>query len=203
MRDDEFEDLFKPYGRLVRCDLKKGGFGFVEFEERDHAEDALKALDDTEVLGRRIVVQYAKNPIRKTDDNSCFKCGQSGHWARDCPDSRGGYGGRDRGGYGGYGGGRDRYDDRRDDRRDRYDDRRDRYDDRRDRYDDRRRDDYYDRGRSDRGRDRYEPYGRRSPDRSSRRSPARRSPERHASRTPDRKGSPSDRRSPSRDRSPK
>jgi len=34
---DEVEDLFSSYGKITRCDVKRG-FAFVEFEDRKDAE---------------------------------------------------------------------------------------------------------------------------------------------------------------------
>ncbi|KAJ2012054.1 hypothetical protein IWW57_006432, partial [Coemansia sp. S610] len=69
-------------------------YGFVEFDEIRDAEVALKECNGMDVRGERMVVEFAKGPARRRDDNSCFRCGQEGHWSRDCPDSR--RGGRSR-----------------------------------------------------------------------------------------------------------
>ncbi|KAH9139997.1 hypothetical protein AeRB84_015722 [Aphanomyces euteiches] len=63
----EFEEMFSKYGRLISCDLiedpitkESRGFGFVVFEDKRDAEDALQALHDKEVMGRRIRVEKSK-----------------------------------------------------------------------------------------------------------------------------------------------
>ena len=43
-RPRDMEDLFYPYGRILRCDVKVG-YGFIEFEDRRDAEDAIRGLN--------------------------------------------------------------------------------------------------------------------------------------------------------------
>ncbi|KAJ2051587.1 hypothetical protein H4S04_001886 [Coemansia sp. S16] len=81
MSSDELEKIFATYGKLSRCDVKRGAslcYGFVEFDEICDAEAALKECNGMDVRGERMVVEYAKGPARKRDDNSCFRCGQEG-----------------------------------------------------------------------------------------------------------------------------
>ncbi|KNC84932.1 hypothetical protein, variant [Sphaeroforma arctica JP610] len=107
IREADLEDVFIKYGKINRCEVKNGGFAFVDYEDKRDAEDAMKAEDGREIRGARIAVEWAKGPKTKNDD--CFKCGRGGHWARECPNSGGGrYDDFGRGGGRGdkYGGGR-------------------------------------------------------------------------------------------------
>jgi len=138
-REQDLRDLFDSHGKIesarIVTDRDSGrsrGFGFVTYENANDAEDARKALDGRDLLGRDIRVEIAKD---RGSGGGRFGGGRGGG---------GGYRGRGRGG--GYRG----------DRRDRY------YGDRdRDRgYDrDRDRDRGYDRERDrdrDQGRRRYD-----------------------------------------------
>ncbi|XP_071738559.1 glycine-rich RNA-binding protein RZ1C-like isoform X2 [Rutidosis leptorrhynchoides] len=130
------------------------GFGFLTFSDRRGMEDAIREMDGRDLGDRAISVNKAQ-PRTSGDDadhgygrtrtypsgggrggyggggdrslgqDECFKCGRSGHWARDCP-STGGGGGRGRGGgqfssRSRFGGGGDRYADRDSYFSDRYD----------------------------------------------------------------------------------
>ncbi|KAJ2732120.1 hypothetical protein IW152_004042 [Coemansia sp. BCRC 34962] len=81
MSSEDLEKIFASYGKLSRCDVKRGaslGYGFVEFDEIRDAEMALKECNGMNVRGERMVVEFAKGPARRRDDNSCFRCGQEG-----------------------------------------------------------------------------------------------------------------------------
>ena len=86
----DLEDIFYTYGKILRCEVKYGGYGFVEFEDRHDAERAIKREDGARLYGQRIVVEWAKGEARKnaSDSDECFYCKKRGHWARDCPDKR-------------------------------------------------------------------------------------------------------------------
>eukprot|EP00249_Psilotum_nudum_P010563 c22615_g1_i2 orf=1610-2314(-) len=128
------------------------GFGFVTFADERGMEEAIAGLHNRELDGRVISVNKAQPRFggggdygfgggysngggrrggyggRGVGREDCFKCGQPGHWARECP-SGGGFGrysGQDRYGGGGRGGPNyGRYGDRGRGDRDRYP--RDRY----------------------------------------------------------------------------
>ena len=63
--DRQLEDLFKEHGEVTsarvitdRFTKRSRGFGFVEMESG--AEDAIQALNDSEVEGRKLVVNESK-----------------------------------------------------------------------------------------------------------------------------------------------
>ena len=63
--EEDLKDLFNTYGEVKKCTIpldrdsrRKRGFGFVEMESG--AEDAIQALNDSEVDGRKLVVNESK-----------------------------------------------------------------------------------------------------------------------------------------------
>lgn len=63
----KLEEIFAPFGTvtdaIVLTDRETGrsrGFGFVTFESAEEAEKAIAELNETEVEGRNIVVNVAK-----------------------------------------------------------------------------------------------------------------------------------------------
>ncbi|OGU65644.1 MAG: RNA-binding protein [Ignavibacteria bacterium RBG_16_36_9] len=65
--NNQLLDTFKPYGNVVSAkvvtDKESGrsrGFGFVEMENDNDANSAIKALNGSELNGRKLVVAAAK-----------------------------------------------------------------------------------------------------------------------------------------------
>lgn len=56
----DLERVFDEFGRIDRIDMKNG-FAFVQYESARAATDAVKYLDNTDVDGRRIMVQFPKS----------------------------------------------------------------------------------------------------------------------------------------------
>ncbi|MDV5121913.1 MAG: RNA-binding protein [Candidatus Scalindua sp.] len=75
--DDEVKDLFSPHGEISSVSIIKDkqsgqskGFGFIEMPNQAEAEEAIKALNESEVKGRNIKVNTARpkeeRPKRRT-----------------------------------------------------------------------------------------------------------------------------------------
>ena len=63
----QLEDIFSKIGKVISCDVIKDrdtgqskGFGFIEMENDKEADEAIEKLNDTEMEGRKIVVNVAR-----------------------------------------------------------------------------------------------------------------------------------------------
>ncbi|RUS13490.1 hypothetical protein BC937DRAFT_95241, partial [Endogone sp. FLAS-F59071] len=90
-RPDDYKDFFAKCGTIVNIEAKNG-FGFVEYEDKRSAEDAIQQFNGSDFLGQNIRVELALSELgmRKhrgslnVDGGACFTCGALGHFARNC-----------------------------------------------------------------------------------------------------------------------
>lgn len=104
LTSDELKNVFSQYGAVASATVitdkftgQSKGFGFVEMENDDEAQAAIKALDGSDMNGRKIAVSVAR-PREERPQGGFRRDGDRGGFNRD----RGGFD-RNRGG-GGYGG---------------------------------------------------------------------------------------------------
>ena len=111
MTDEDLRTLFEQYGSVTSAKIVKDkvsgrskGFGFVEMPEDSEAQNALSSLYDSEVLGRKIIVNEAQPKPQNGGGGGGFKKRSFGGGGS------GGGGGYKKGGFnrGGGGGGYNR-----------------------------------------------------------------------------------------------
>ena len=63
----QLKDIFSKIGKVISCEVIKDrdtgqskGFGFIEMENDKEADEAIEKLNDTEMEGRKIVVNVAR-----------------------------------------------------------------------------------------------------------------------------------------------
>ena len=100
MTDEDLSNLFTQYGTVTSGKILKDkmngrskGFGFVEMEDDEAARTAIANLNETEVMGRKLIVNESQ-PRQEGEGGFKKRSGGGGY---------GGGGGRSGGG--GYGGG--------------------------------------------------------------------------------------------------
>uniref|UniRef100_H2Z4P5 Serine/arginine-rich splicing factor 7 n=1 Tax=Ciona savignyi TaxID=51511 RepID=H2Z4P5_CIOSA len=98
---EELEEEFGYYGRLDSVWVARNppGFAYVLFEDARDAKDAVRALDGKVICDRKVRVDISNSrstgrPMRRGPpsfdrDMRCYNCSETGHFARDCPRSRG------------------------------------------------------------------------------------------------------------------
>ncbi len=104
MTSEDLQELFAPYGEVTSAKIvtdkfnnnRSKGFGFVEMADDEAARTAISALHDTDIQGRKIVVNEStpRPEGERREGGGGFKKRSFG----------GGGGGGSRGGYGGGGG---------------------------------------------------------------------------------------------------
>src|SRR6187399_1782553 len=113
MTDDDLMNLFTEHGSVTSAKILKDkmngrskGFGFVEMEDAEAAKAAIAALNETEVQGRKLIVNESQPRAEGDRPKRSFGGGSGGGGGYK---KSGGYGGGgSRGGGGGYGGGGNR-----------------------------------------------------------------------------------------------
>lgn len=65
--DQDLQELFAPHGEVVSASIvqdresgRSRGFGFVEMASEEQAKEAIDALNESEFMGRNIVVNIAR-----------------------------------------------------------------------------------------------------------------------------------------------
>ncbi len=65
--DQKLEEMFSAHGAVSSAKVitdkytrRSKGFGFVEFDNDEDADKAIKALNETEVEGRKMIVNVAR-----------------------------------------------------------------------------------------------------------------------------------------------
>ena len=113
MTDDDLMNLFTEHGSVTSAKILKDkmngrskGFGFVEMEDDEAAKAAIAALNETEVQGRKLIVNESQP--RQEGDFKKRSYGGGGGGGYKKSGGYGGGGGNRGGGGGGYGGGGNR-----------------------------------------------------------------------------------------------
>lgn len=111
MTDEDLSSLFSQYGTVSSAKILKDkmngrskGFGFVEMDDEEAAKTAISNLHETEVQGRKLIVNESQ-PRAEGEGGYKKRSGGGGYGGGSGGGSRGGYGGGGGGSRGGYGGG--------------------------------------------------------------------------------------------------
>ena len=114
MTDDDLSNLFTEFGSVTSAKILKEkntgrskGFGFVEMEDDEAAKTAIASLNESEVQGRKLIVNESQpRPEGSGGGGGYKKSGGGGYGGGGGRSTGGGYGGGGgRSSGGGYGGG--------------------------------------------------------------------------------------------------
>jgi len=75
MREEDLKQAFEAYGPVTSVKIiidkktqRSKGFGFVEMQNDEDAQRAIDALNNSEVMTRKLIVSAAKEPKAREDN---------------------------------------------------------------------------------------------------------------------------------------
>jgi RNA recognition motif-containing protein len=93
LKETELKGYFEKYGEVTSVKIitdkfsgKSKGFGFIEMPDEDQAREAIEGLHESEIGGRKVVVNKAEEKRENNNRRSNFRGGNQGGGQR-----RGGY----------------------------------------------------------------------------------------------------------------
>jgi RNA recognition motif-containing protein len=125
LTNEDVNNLFSQFGSVTSAKIindkvtgRSKGFGFVEMENDEEARKAIAGLNESEVMGRKLIVNEARPQEQRSGGGGGYRSGGGGGGYRGGGggggyNKGGGGGGYNKGGGGGYnkgsGGSRDRF----------------------------------------------------------------------------------------------
>ncbi|KAI0047669.1 hypothetical protein FA95DRAFT_1605900 [Auriscalpium vulgare] len=86
-REEDLQDGFGKIGRIVKIDVKLG-YAFVEFATIEAAEESVRKYHERFFMGNKVRVEMSRGGGRYAKylagPNACYKCGEMGHWFKEC-----------------------------------------------------------------------------------------------------------------------
>ncbi|XP_060886971.1 RNA-binding protein 4.1 [Labrus mixtus] len=92
--NQELRAKFEEFGAVLECDIVKN-YAFVHMERMEDAMEVISQLDNTAFKGKLMSVKLSTSRLRTApgmgDRSGCYRCGQEGHWSKECPLDQNGY----------------------------------------------------------------------------------------------------------------
>ncbi|XP_056156301.1 RNA-binding protein 4.1-like isoform X1 [Lampris incognitus] len=92
--NQELRARFEEFGTVLECDIVKD-YAFVHMERVEDAMEAISKLDNTAFKGKLMSVKLSTSRLRTApgmgERSGCYRCGQEGHWSKECPLDQNGY----------------------------------------------------------------------------------------------------------------